>query len=278
MATDEPAYFILDGNPAAAKYVGGRVVRLPAQDADELEGLQKLEAVSALLQASRLSVLSASKQPVNAQVSRPRKAEYGLPVFQVSVDNVVLEMSPIAVLVWSGPALFREVLLVPARADTRIQHILTADSRRALAPMLDFRDFEPVGRQLELEGPVHVKDHGRPAGAPYLDFIDITWRIKDLPEALADRGIDSLSPYLRVEYVVDTRTGKLVYRNIVNGFDRDERRLRLFKEAGGPLLMAATVDTCEDGGEPLILDLEHESYGTGRKDDVPDLQHCFPGQ
>jgi hypothetical protein len=53
--------------------------------------------------------------------------------------------------------------------------------------------------------------------------------------------------------------------------------MRLFKEPGGPLLMAVTI-VCSDGGEPLIIDLEHESYGTGRQGDVPAVPHCFPAQ
>jgi hypothetical protein len=124
---------------------------------------------------------------------------------------------------------------------------------------------------------VSVRDYGRSAAAPHLAFIDITWHIRDLPEALSNRGIDSWSPYFRVEYVVNTGTGKTVYLHATNVGGIENREMRLFKESGGPLLMAVAI-ACADGSEPLILDLEHESYGTGRQGDVPEISHCFPAQ
>lgn len=276
-ATDESTYFIFDGNPVAAKYVSGRLVRLPIQDAQDVESLKALEAVSALLRAPRLTGLSALARPPVAHVSPPRMPEYGGAMFDVSIESSMVQKVRPATLVWSGPTPFREIVLSLPGVDAHLKRTLVAESRRVLAPKLDFRAYEPVGRLLEIDGPVSVRDYGRAAAAPHLAFVDITWRIKHLPEALANRGIDSLAPFLRVEYVVNTRTGRTVYRNTTNEGGIEDRDMRLFKEPGGPLLMAVMIG-CTDGGEPLILDLEHESYGTGRQGDVHEVPHCFPAQ
>jgi hypothetical protein len=203
--------------------------------------------------------------------------EYGLAMFDVSTEGSVAQKDRPPALVWSGPTPFREVVLSLPGIDTRLKRSLVAQSRLALAPQLDFRAYKPVSRRLKIDGPVSIRDYGRAAAAPHLAFVDITWRIKDLPEALANRGIDSLSPFLRVEYVVNTRTGRTVYRNTTNEGGIQDRDMRVFKEPSGPLLMAVMI-TCTDGGEPLILDLEHESYGTGHQGDLAVVPHCFPAQ
>jgi len=273
----ESTYFIVDGNPVAAKYTSGRLARLPYQDAESIESIHALEAVSALLRAPRLTALSMLAQPPIAHVSPPRLPEYGMAMFEVSIGNAVAEKTRQSTLVWSGSAQFREVEVSQPGVDTRLKQSLIAESRRALAPQLDFRDYKSVGRRLSIVGPVSVRDYGRAAAAPYLAFVDITWRVKDLPKALTGNSTDSISPFFRVEYVVNTLTGKTVYRNATNVGGIEDRDMRLFKEPGGPLLMAVTI-ACADGGEPLILDLEYETYGTGRKGDVPDVPHCFPSQ
>jgi hypothetical protein len=276
-ARDEPSYFIFDNNPVAAKYVAGRLVHLPYQDADDAAGLQALESVSALQRAPRLQALSAGAQPVLAHISPARMTEYGVPMFEIAMENGAEKPARPRPLVWSGPAAFEALQFSRPRTDPQLRRRLVADSRRVLAPRLDFRDFEPVHRRLDIVGPAKVRDYGRLASAPHLAFVDVTWRIKALPDALANRGIDSMSPFLRVEYVVDTRTGRTIYLNTSNDGAIVDRDMLLFKEPGGPLLMAVTIG-CTDGSEPLILDLEHESYGTGQPSDIPDLPHCFPAQ
>jgi hypothetical protein len=276
-AIDESIYFIFEGNPVAVKYISGRLVRLPIQDAYDIKSLKALESVSALMRAPRLTSLSTLAEPSVAHVSPPRMPEYGVAMFDVSIESSVAQKARPAPLVWSGPTRFREIVLSLPGVDSHWKRSLVDESRLLLAPALDFRASEKVGRQLEIDGPVSVRDYGRAAGAPHLAFVDITWRIKDLPEALSNNGIDSWSPFMRVEYVVNTRTGITVYRNTTNVGGIEDRGMRLFKEPGGPLLMAVTLG-CTDGGEPLILDLEHESYGTGRPGDVPEIAHCFPAQ
>lgn len=277
LVTNEPAYFIFDGNPVSAKYVSGRLIRIPVQDADNVEGLKKLEAVSALLSAPRLSSLSKSAQPLDAQLSPPHLPEYGQGMFNVTVEGSTAEkVRPIS-LVWSGSTLFHEITLRLPGLDKHQKQLLIADSRRVLTQSLDLRNYEPVGRRLKISGPVKVRDFGRADVSPHLAFVDITWRIKDLPKTLSDKGIDSWSPFLRVEYVVNSQTGITIYRNVTNVGGIEDRDMRLFKEPKGPLLMAVLID-CTDGSEPLIIDLENESYGTGRKNDVPEVPHCFPAQ
>lgn len=273
----EPTYFIMDGNPAAVRYALGRLERLPTQDADDVEGLKTLEAVSALQRSPSLSSFSTSKKPTLVQISPPRLPEYSVAMFEIFNNGSVMERARPANLVWSGESLFHEVLLDLPGVDARLKRSLVSESRRLLVPMLDFRAYEPVGRRLKIDGPVSIRDYGRTTAAPHLAFVDVTWKIKNLPDALANRGIDSLSPFLRVEYVVDTRTGRRIYRNTTNDGSVGDRDMRLFKEPSGSLLMAVPI-VCSDGAEPLILDLEHESYGTGRSSDVPDVQHCFPAQ
>jgi hypothetical protein len=277
VAADQPTYFILDGNPAAVKYVAGRLVRLPTQDADDLDGMQSLESVAAIQRARRLTGLSSSPQPLVAQASSARETEYGTAMFEVTVDGVVVKRSARDALFWTGPARFREVSLGLGGLDARQRQLLVADSRRALIPALDLKGTEGVRRVLHLEGTPRVRDHGRSAVAPDLGFVDVTWRIKDFPKMLANQGIDSMQPAFRVEYVVNTRSGKTIFRDIINTEPDAARSLRLFKEPNGPLLMAVSI-ACLDGAEPLILDLENESYGTGRANDVQPAGHCFPAQ
>jgi hypothetical protein len=42
-------------------------------------------------------------------------------------------------------------------------------------------------------------------------------------------------------------------------------------------MMAVTIN-CSDGAEPLMIDLENESYGTGARNDLAEVFHCFPTQ
>ena len=275
-AAEDPAYFIFDGSPVAAKYVSGKLIRLPPQDASDLEKIKNLEAVSGLMRASRLSVLSPSGQKL-PHLSAPQLPGYGVAMFDVALEGLETKGRQPATLIWSGPARFSEVALTLPGAASRGNKALVTRSRRLVAPMLDFRAYEPVGRRLQVEGPVSVLDHGRTPVAPHLTFVDVTWRIKDLPEALSDRGIDSTSPFIRVEFVIDTATGKTVYQNIENTGGTEGRSMRLLREGNGPLLMAVRIG-CSDGAEPLLLDLGRESYGTGRPGDVPPSLHCFPGR
>jgi hypothetical protein len=251
------------------------MVRLPVQDAYDPDSLRSLEAVSGLLRASLLRSLSA--QPLVVNISLPHVPEYGEAMFEVIIKGSVAQKIRPPILVWSGSTPFREIVLGASDTDARLKQTLIAQSRHMLIPMLDFRSSERVGRRLKITGPVSVRDYGRTSLAPHLAFVDITWRIDDLPESLANNGIDSWSPYLRVEYVVNTRTGRMVYRNTSNDGGIERHDMRLFKEPGGPLLMAVSI-ACSDGSEPLILDLENESYGTGRTSDVPKIPHCFPAQ
>jgi hypothetical protein len=275
--TGDSTYFIFDGNPVAAKYILGRMVRLPVQDAGNVESLSTLEAVSALLHSPRLSTLSMSAKSPVVHVSPPRMPEYGIPMFEVSIGGSVAQKIRAPTLIWSGSTAFREIVFSSPRVGGRLKQALIAQSRRLIIPMLDFRLNKRVGRRLKIDGPVSVRDYGRTEVAPHLAFVDVTWRIRDLPDALANNGIDSWSPYLRVEYIVNTGTGKTVYRNTTNVGGVEESDMHLFKEPDGPLLMAVSI-TCSDGSEPLILDLERETYGTGHSDDVPHADHCFPAQ
>lgn len=276
-ATDEPIYLILNGNPIAAKYAAGRLIRLPPQDVYDVGGLRDLEAVSALTKQSVLKSLSGSGMPTPVRISPPRVPEYGVPMFQILDDGLTKRRTEASVLAWSGSALFREVVLDRPGATVQLRRSLISESNKLIRPKLDFRPYKPVGRQLKIEGPVKVRDYGRTSIAPHLAFIDVTWRIKDLPDALANHGIDSISPFFRVEYVFDTRTGKPVYRNTTDVGGIEDREMLIFKEANGPLLMAVMIN-CSDGAEPFIIDLEHESYGTEANSDVPEVPHCFPAQ
>lgn len=276
-AVDEPSYFILNGNPIAAKYAGGKLMRLPTQDAYDVGGLEDLEAVSALTKQSALKSLSARGMQIPVRISPPRVPEYGVPMFQISADGLTERRIEASVLAWSGPALFREVVLDRPGATVQLRRSLVSQSSKLLKPKLDFRLHKPVGRKLRIEGPVKVRDYGRTSIAPHLAFIDVTWRIKDLPDALVNRGIDSISPFFRVEYVFDTRTRKPVYRNTTNVGGIEDREMLIFKEPNGPLLMAVMIN-CSDGAEPFIIDLERESYGTEANSDVPEVPHCFPAQ
>jgi hypothetical protein len=273
----ESSYFILDGNPVAVKYTSGVLKRLPIQDANDVDGLRKLEAVAALVKQSHLATLSTAAAPTTVQISSPRSTEYGVAMFEVSAGGSVVQRDRLPTLAWSGPEQFREVILDSHSADGQLRRTLITQSYRTLTPKLDFRAYKSVGRRLKLDGPVRVRDYGRTAVAPHLAFVDVTWRIRDLPDALANQGIDSLSPFFRVEYVIDMRTRRPVYQNTTNEGGVEDWDMRLFKEAAGPLLMAVTIG-CSDGAEPLIIDLEHESYGTGSRNDVPEVSHCFPAQ
>ncbi len=274
--TDESTYFIVNGNPVAVKYSAGRLKRLPFQDAPDVESIKKLEAVSALLRAPRLTGLSTLAQRPIAHLSPPRLPEYGTAMFDLTTVGPAVQGERATSLVWSGATPFREVELSLPGVDSRWKRSLVIQSRDVLAPWLDYRAYKSVGRQLEIDdGPVNVRDYGRSAAAPHLAFVDITWHIKALPEVLSNSGINSLLPFLRVAYVVNTKTGKSVYIATSNVAGTEGRDMRLFKEPGGPLLMAVTIP-CTDGDEPLIVDLEHETYGTGRQADVPEVAHCFP--
>ncbi|WP_374583023.1 hypothetical protein [Pseudoduganella sp.] len=275
-AADKASCIIFDGNPVAVKYASGKLKRLPSQDANDVERLLELEAVSALIKESQLSSLSQA-MPASVRISPPRMTEYGVAMFEVLTDSPDMQRIRTPNLVWSGPPLFRQVRLDLPGARAQLKRSLIARSHRVLQSKLDFRSYEPVGRRLKLDGPVKVRDYGRTASAPHLAFVAITWRIKDLPETLSDHGMDSLAPFFRVEYVVDTRTGKPIYRNTTNVGGIEDWDLRLFKEPNGPLMMAVTIK-CSDGAEPFILDLENESYGTVGSNDVPEVAHCFPAQ
>jgi hypothetical protein len=168
-------------------------------------------------------------------------------------------------------------VLAPFRTEARLKQTLIEQSRRLLTPMLDLRGIDGVGRRLKIKGPVSVRDYGRTDVAPHLAFIDVIWYIEDLPEALVNKGIDSWSPYMRVEYVVNRRTAKLIYRNTTNTGGTEGREMRIFKEHKGPLLMAVSI-ICSDGSEPILIDLDRETYGTGSSDDIPESLHCFPAQ
>ena len=273
----DAAYFVLDGNPVSAKYLSHRLVRLPTQDAGDADAIRSLESVRALSGAARLRALDATSRIDIAHLSSPQPTSYGTSMFEVTVDRPEAKTGAPGWLVWSGSTPFKGVALHRPGTDSRLRRALEQQSRDLIAPRLDLRGYAPVARQLELEGPVRVRDYGSPDGAPHLAVIDIVWHIKDLPEALSDRGIDSTSPFMRAEFVVDRRTGRPVFRNIVNVGDIEDREFLLFKEPGGPLLMAVRLD-CLDGAEPMVFDLEHETYGTGHPGDVPDLAHCFPAQ
>jgi hypothetical protein len=275
--TVDSAYFVVEGNPVAAKYVSGRLIRLPVQDAEDPKDLMALESVSALVSAQHLSELSDNEEPAIAHISQPRRPEYGVPMFDVSVDRSEDQKAPLLGVAWSGRFSFKEVALGSMSTDISLRRRLVAESRRFLLSKLDFRAYRPVGRRLEVDGSVKVRDYGRTAAAPDLAFIDITWRIRNIPDALSSRGIDSLSPFWRVEYVVNVRTGRIVYKNATNVGGVEDRGMRLFKEPGGPLLMAVTI-ACSDGSEPMIMDLESETYGTGTGKDVPEVTHCYPAQ
>ena len=147
-APDEPSYFIFEGNPVAAKYVVGRLERLPVQDAEDSGGLNALEAVSALLRAPRLNILSTSSRPSVAKISPPRKPQYGLAMFEVSVEGAAAQKSRLPALAWSGPTPFRETVLGLPGAHANLKRSLVTQSRRALAPELDYRTNERVGRRL----------------------------------------------------------------------------------------------------------------------------------
>jgi hypothetical protein len=270
-ASDGPSYFLMDGNPVAVKYASGKLERLPVQDADSIEALGELESVSALMKRSHLTWLSAAAEPLSVQISSPRLAEYGVPMFAVSAEGSAVNLAESPALVWSGTAQFREVVLDLPGSDTQLTKSLITQSHRVLMAKLDFL----AGKRIELDGPAKVKDFGRTSLAPHLAFVDVSWRIKNFPAALANHGIDSLPPFLRVKYVVDKRTGRVVFRSVTNEGSVDDRGMRLFKEARGPLMMAVMI-SCVDGAEPLIIDLEHETYGTGRLEDVPEIAHCFP--
>lgn len=73
------------------------------------------------------------------------------------------------------------------------------------------------------------------------------------------------------------RTNRPVFQNTTSEDSLEDWGMRLFKESAEPLMMAETIN-CSDGAEPLIIDLEHESYGTGSLNDVPEVSHCFPAQ
>lgn len=272
-----PTYFIFKGNPVPVKYLAGKLIRLPVQDADDLAELTKLEAVSALASAPRLNILSPSVQSKILYVSAPQVPAYGTSMFEISDQDSNERSAKQTMLAWSGPSSFHEITLNKSSHDALPKQLLIVQSRRQLTPLLDFRDADRIRRQLKLEGPIRIRDYGRTSVAPDLAFADITWRIKDLPDALANNGIDSWSPYMRVEYILNTRTNRIVYRNVTNIAGVEEQDMRLFKESGGPLLMAVSIN-CSDGSEPLILDIENESYGTDHKDDVPPSPHCFPAQ
>lgn len=196
-------------------------------------------------------------------------------MFDVGINSTAAETLRSPVLVWSGRTLFREVAFLPPDLNTPWRRMLLAKSRRALAAQLDFRGDPRIGRRLRIAGPVGVRDYGRPAAAPHLAFLDITYRIVDLPKTLSNQGIDAWSPFMRMEYVVDTRTGRSIYQSSANVGGVADRAMRLFKASDGPLLMAVMLP-CSDGEEPFIMDVEHESYGTGGKHDVPESMHCFP--
>lgn len=275
-AAPEPTYFLIDGNPAAVKYAAGRLQRLPAQDASELKDLNQLEAVAALSRAKQVRVMAGALPPRSATLSDAHVPQYGEAVFDVEVDGQAThgERLPVA---WSGAVSFHEVRMDGRALKAPLLRTLIAKSKSAVTPTLDMRKYEPVARWLHLDDMPRVHQYGHPVGAPHLAFVDVNWHIKDLPDALANRGIDSWSEWIREEYVVDDRSGRVVYHASVRSGDVEPRDFRLFKADDGPLLMA-TILVCADGGEPLILDLEHESFGTGRPTDVPDLPHCFPAQ
>lgn len=276
LAGSDPAYFVYDGNPIAAKYSAGQVIQLPSVTVWDLDQIQQLEAVSALKRASRLSALTKSPRLQPATLSPPRLPEYGVTMFETSLEaSAEASDKRSLALIWSGATLFREVAfdLPGIGADQSRQ--LVARSRREVEPSLDFRAYPPVGRRLQLEAPALIRDYGRTSEASHLAFIDITWRIKDLPDALANRGIDSTQPYLRVEYVIDTRSNRPVFVNVSNVGGQMDREMRLFKEERGPLLMAVEI-SCSDGSGALLLDLERDSYGTGRKGDVQSNWECYP--
>lgn len=273
----EASYFILDGNPVAVKYASGKLQRLPTQDAYDSESLQGLEAVSALMRHSHLLGLSPSGVPHEVRISPPRMTGYGVAMFATDGAGPAAPRDRAPAMAWTGPASFREVVLDQPGVGARLKRSLAVDAQRLLTTKLDFRAYKPVGRRLKLDGPVSLRDHGRSATAPHLAFVDLTWAIKDLPEALANNGTDALSPFFRVEYVVDTRKDRVVYRNIINAGGAQDRAMRLFKEEGGPLLMAVMLN-CSDGAEPLIIDLDNETYGIGRPGDVPEVSHCFSAQ
>lgn len=273
---EAPNYFLFNGNPVAAKYVAGKLMRLETQDASSVEGLKELEAVSALLRAPSLSRLTPGK-PFRVKLLKLERPEYGVSMFALAMEGPPPpEVNP-ATLVWSGPARFSEIVLRPQAIDPRLKKMVIARSRRDLAPMLDYRAYKPVGRRLKFENNPKVRVYGSTAAAPHLAFIDVTWTIAHLPKELSERGIDSTSPVHREEFIIDTRRGKTIYSSDNDAMVGDGREMRLFQEAGGPLLMATAI-TCSDGDEPFILDLEHETFGTGAKEDVPNPLHCFPSQ
>lgn len=272
----DTAYFLLDGNPVAARYSAHRLVRLPTQDAPDAAGLAALESVAAFSTAARATRLDRAGRLGAARVSPPRVPAYGTPMFDVTAEGDSPGRAARGALAWTGSTPFAAVALAHRPVDARLRQALVRESRRLVAPRLDFRAYAPVGRQLQVEGPVRVREDGTDA-APGLAFVEIVWKIHHLPAALADRGIDSTLPYLVADMVVHRRTGQAIFRDVASDGGLDDREVVLFKEPGGPLLMATPLP-CLDGAEPFVIDLDHETYGAGRADDVPAPAHCFPAQ
>lgn len=273
----DTAYFIFDGNPISVKYASGRLVRLPVQDADSVESLKKLEAVSALMSAPSLSALTDTTSPSTVKISPPQLPEYGVGMFEITTSSPQTQKSSKPMLIWSGRTPFREIELMSLDLGASEKQRLIEDSRQELSKKIDPFRKEATGRRMVIVGPVSIRSYGQTSGRSQLAFVDVTWRIKNLPKRLSENGIDSWTPYFRAEYVINLSSGRTLYRNITNVGRVEDRLMRLFKEPTGPLLMAVTI-ACTDGSEPFLLDLENETYSTGQKSDVKEVPHCFPAQ
>lgn len=251
------AYFLLDGNPVPVRYQAGALLRLPDQHAADLDAVRKLEVVTALAQADRLTAFGARSHPVAARLSAVRVPEYGVAMFDVAVAG----HGQGAQLLWSGATPFRGIVLKRPGIDARLQRTLVEQSRRSLAP--HYR----IGRLLK------VHDHGRAASAPHLAFVGIEWQNRAAPKA--NGGLDEQSPTVRTDYVIDKRSRSPVLI-ATSAYGGAPWRFRLLQEPAGPLLLAASI-ACIDGDAPLMLDLTRDTFGTGGRKDVPQ-PGCFPAR